>query len=211
MREGRFISLEGPDGGGKTTQAARLVARLRERGRNVVTVREPGGTELGEWVRRVVQHGATGEPLSATTELLLFSAARRHLTERVIAPALREGRWVVSDRFLDSTTVYQGIAGGLRPEEVAAVHRIAVGEELPDLTLVLDVDPERGLARLHSRAGGGELDEMERRAVDFHRRVREGYRQLAKAEPRRVRLIDASPSAEAVAAAIWKEVAPLVG
>ncbi len=205
---GRLISFEGPDGGGKTTQARRLVARLERRGLGVVYTREPGGTAAGEAIRRILQHEEFPEPLCAEAEVLLFAASRAQLVRRVIRPALEGGLWVVADRFLDSTTVYQGHARGLGVEAVEALHRIAVGDTRPDLTLILDSGPFEAALRLRRRqAGGGEApDRLEREDAAFHERVREGYRELARREPQRCRWIDTSAPAETVEAAIWAEV-----
>lgn len=208
MPRGRFITLEGPEGGGKTTQARRLVARLERRGVSVLYTREPGGTAVGEAIRRVLQHEAFSEPICAETEILLFSASRAQLVRRVIRPALEGGLWVVADRFHDSTTVYQGMARGLDPAAVEAVHAVAIGGTVPDLTFVLDLDVEEGFRRLALRheQNGQSLDRMELEARDFHERVRAGYLELARREPARFRVIDATASPADVEAAIWAEV-----
>lgn len=208
MTRGRFISIEGPDGAGKSTQARRLIARLERRGVSVVATREPGGTEAGEAIRRILQHEEFREPICAEAELLLFSASRAQLVRRVISPALEAGIWVVADRFADSTTVYQGIARGLDLEAVAAVHRFAVDGVWPDLTLILDVTPDEGRRRRaqRERESGDGPDRMERERAEFHERVRAGYLELARREPARCRVISAAAPEDEVEAAVWREV-----
>jgi dTMP kinase len=169
-----FVTLDGPDGGGKTTQAARLAAWLRDRGRDVVTCREPGGTALGEGLRLILLDRATVN-LTLRAEVLLYMASRAQLVEEVIRPALAAGKVVVSDRFLLSSIVYQGHAGGLSVAEVARVGLVATGGLLPDLTLVLDIAPEAARSRV-----GGARDRIEDRPDDYQRRVREGFLRAAQ-------------------------------
>jgi len=204
-RAGRFITLEGPEGGGKSTQARRLADRLRSCGLEVLCTREPGGTPTGEVIRDILQHDKGGGPVCAEAEVLLFAASRAQLVRDVILPALARGAWVVCDRFADSTTAYQGYGRQLDVEAVLAVNSWAVGEATPDLTLLLDVDVALGFERLRSRhrAGGPGHDRIEREAMDFHERVRAGYLALARRWPGRFRVIDASGATPAVAAAIW--------
>lgn len=166
---GFFLALEGPDGGGKSTQAARLVGWLRDQGFDVVACRDPGSTALGERLRGVLLDRDQLHP-SPRAEMLLFMASRAQLVEEVVKPALAAGRVVVSDRFLLSNIVYQGIAGGLPIDEIARVGPIATGGVLPDLTLVLDISHKEATARV-----GAARDRMEDRPESFHRRVREGY------------------------------------
>ena len=201
MGRGWFITFEGNEGCGKSTQIRRLAGALEAAGARVVTVREPGGTPLGERIRHLLQHAPEGNGMAAETELLLFAASRAQLVREVIRPALEAGAVVLSDRFLDSTTVYQGVARRLAPAEVAAINRFAVGETMPDATLVLDVPVALGRARVAARVGAA-ADRMEQEAPAFYHAVREGYLELARSEPGRVRLIDGARSEEAVASEI---------
>ena len=200
-----FISFEGPEGSGKSTQAARLIARLQESGHEVVHTREPGGTATGEAIRNILQHHAAGEDPCDETEVLLFAASRAQLVRRVILPALEQGRWVVCDRFADSTTAYQGYGRGFPVEKMLAINDFAIGAAIPDLTLLLDLCPEAGLERVRLRAGG-RLDRIEQEAVDFHHRVREGYLEMAARWPDRYQIIDADRDEDMVAAEIWDRV-----
>lgn len=212
MSRGRFISFEGGEGGGKSTQLRLLVQALRERGLTVLATREPGGTPLGEAARAWLL-APEGPPLAPPAELLLFGAARAQLVADVLEPALGAGTWVVADRFLDSTTVYQSVARGLDRDLVSAVHTLAVGACLPDRTLVLDVPVDTGLARAHAQqefAAAEPGDRIEREARAFHEAVRAGYHCLAQDEPARVRLIDATGPIEVVHAACWAAVSDLV-
>lgn len=206
MTRGKFITLEGPEGGGKTTQAARLVERLRAAGREVLPVREPGGTPTGELIRKVLQHDHTGEPLTPETEVLLFEASRAQLVGRVIRPALERGAWVVADRFFDSTTAYQGYGRGLDVETLLTLNALAAGDCAPDLTLLLDVPLAAGFGRLaaRQRVSGDGPDRMEREAQDFHARVREGFLALARRWPERICVIDATQAVDAVERDIWR-------
>jgi dTMP kinase len=171
---GLFLTLDGPDGGGKSTQAGRLAGWLRGRGAEVVTCQDPGGTALGERLREIVLGRATVN-LALRAEMLLYMASRAQLVEEVIRPGLAAGRLVVSDRFLLANIVYQGDAGGLPVEEVARVGQAATGGLLPDLTLVLDIAPEAARARV-----GRARDRIEDRPADYHRRVRDGFLRAAQ-------------------------------
>ncbi|MFT7390435.1 MAG: dTMP kinase [Paracoccaceae bacterium] len=200
---GVFVTFEGGDGGGKTTQLRRLAADLRAAGREVVETREPGGAPGAEEIRRLVLEGAPGR-WSPVSELLLFNAARRDHLERTIRPALARGAAVLCDRFADSTRVYQSAAraageDGADPAMVETLHALVIGLE-PDLTLILELDPELALAR--GLARGGDETRFERFGADFHTRIRDGFRSLAAAHPGRCRLIDASGSETQVAARI---------
>lgn len=202
---GKFITFEGSEGSGKSTQIERLVARLHENGLETFVTREPGGTELGEEIRNLLLHHRAGGAMAAETELLLFAAARAQLVRERIAPALAAGKVVISDRFLDSTTVYQGAARRLAPEAVARINHFAVGHHLPDLTLLLDVPVEVSHARVRNR-GTGQPDRIEKESAEFFTRVRDGYLALAQAESRRIAVVDSTQPLDTVAALIWKTV-----
>jgi dTMP kinase len=200
---GRFITFEGGEGGGKSTHARLLAARLQQTGIDVVVTREPGGSPGGEIIRHVLLSGAA-KPLGAETEAILFAAARDDHVHATIAPALATGKWVVCDRFLDSTRVYQGILGRVDARLIRSLERVTVGEAMPDLTFILDVPIEVGLERASKRRGAGEADRFEAEAVEFHQKLRGAYAALAKLEPERCVLIDATQSKETVQEQIWK-------
>jgi dTMP kinase len=204
----RFITFEGGEGAGKSTQIAKLAERLQQRGDQVLLTREPGGTPLGEAIRHLLKHAPEGRGMTAQTELLLFLASRAELVRKLIIPALDEGQWVLSDRFLDSTAVYQGAGRRLPGEIVDRLNAFAVGPHLPGLTLVLDLDPVEGRRRLRAREpeSAEAFDRMEAETADFYARVRQGYHDLARAHPERVKLVPAAGSVEETAAAIWREV-----
>ncbi|MGF1483340.1 MAG: dTMP kinase [Opitutales bacterium] len=192
-----FITLEGPEGSGKSTQLERLQARLEKEGRAVVALREPGGTKLGELIRTLLKN----EAMVPEAELLLFAASRAQLVRELIQPALQAGKVVLCDRFLDSTTVYQGAARSLNAEAVAQVNALAVGGCRPDLTFVLDLPVSISFERIEAR---GTLDRFEQAGCDFHAAVRAGYQRLAEATPDRVRLLDALQPLGTLEAAIWE-------
>lgn len=195
---GAFITFEGGEGAGKSTQVERLAGFLRPR-RTVVVTREPGGTERAEEIRAAVL-GGLARPYGPFAEALMFSAARIDHLDRLIRPALQAGHVVLCDRFMDSTRAYQGAAGGLEAGAVAALERVVVGTSRPDLTLVLDLDPETGLARARARSGAA--DRFEAETLDFHARLRAAFRAIAEAEPGRCAVIDAGQDPDSVAAAI---------
>jgi dTMP kinase len=208
----RFISLEGGECVGKSTQIERLAARLRERGDKVVVTREPGGTPLGESIRHLLKHAPEGRGMTPYTELLLFLASRSELVRKVVMPALDQGAWVLSDRFLDSTTVYQGAGRQLPTEIVERVNAFTVGPHLPSLTLVLDLEPEAARQRQILRShppGSPSFDRMEAEPLDFFERVRHGYFEVAKAHPHRVKIISAAGTIDETADLIWAEVLKL--
>ncbi|MDP3070299.1 MAG: dTMP kinase [Opitutaceae bacterium] len=202
---GRLVSFEGSEGSGKSTQIARLAAHFQKTHRDVVTTREPGGTEIGEQIRNIIVHNSKGDEMCAETELLLFTAARAQLVREVIAPALLRGAIVLSDRFLDSSTVYQGIGRNLAADPVAQINRFAVGDVMPDLTIVIDVPEEVSLARLKTRASDLP-DRMERENVGFYKKVREGYLVLAQGMPERFIVVDGTKTEDAIEKKIWAEV-----
>ncbi|MEN9811888.1 MAG: dTMP kinase [Opitutia bacterium Tous-C8FEB] len=207
---GRLISFEGSEGAGKSTQIARLAAHFQQAGREVLTTREPGGTEIGEQIRNLLVHNSKGDEMCAETELLLFAAARAQVVREVIAPALLRGAIVLSDRFLDSSTVYQGIGRNLAADPVSQINRFAVGNVMPDLTVVLDVPEEVSLARLKRRASGLP-DRMERQNVEFYRKVREGYLVLARGLPERFVLLDGTLPEDVIERRIRAELAARLG
>ena len=198
-----FITLEGPEGAGKTTQLRALADFLRGCGHDVVTTREPGGTPIGDQIRHVL-HDTANAAMSPTAELLLYAASRAQLVAEVIQPALAAGRVVLCDRYADSTMAYQGYGRGLDRDALAALTAVATGGLRPDLTLLLDLDVARGLAR--RRDEGEEMNRLDLETLEFHRRVREGYLTLAAAEPARWRIIDADRPPAAVQADIRRVV-----
>lgn len=210
--KGLFITFEGTEGSGKTTQVALLAQRLREWGRRVRVVREPGGTPIGEEIRHTLKHSQHNHAMTWETELLLMNASRAQLVREVIRPALAAGEIVLCDRFADSTIAYQGYGRGLDLEMVRRVVEVAVGGTWPDLTLLLHVPPEVSAERLRSRQATLPFvrDRMEEADPAFFERVAQGYRAIAQADPKRVKVIDATGSIEQVRAAIWREVAPQV-
>lgn len=202
---GYLISFEGSEGSGKTTQISRLSTRLEDAGYEVIVTREPGGTSVGEEIRHLLKHAACGRGMCPETELLLFAASRAQLVREVILPAVAAGKIVLCDRFLDSTTVYQGVARQLSDEPVDVINRFAVGAFMPDLTVVLDVPAETGLARIKNRASG-QPDRMEEENVEFYRKVRDGYLFLVKSLPDRFALFDGTIERKLLEDEIWEEV-----
>jgi len=208
VARGKFITLEGGEGAGKSTQQNRLVARLGETGLQVVATREPGGSEGGEAIRELLVNGPP-DKWSATTEVLLMNAARCDHLERRIRPALERGAWVVCDRFADSTRAYQGAGGDADPALIATVEREVVGDTRPDLTLILDLPVEDGLRRAAGR-GGGEA-RFEAKGTEFHQRLRQGFLDIAAGEPERCVVVDATAEPDVVAEAIWAFVRDRLG
>jgi dTMP kinase len=202
---GLFITFEGGEGCGKSTQIAALKARLEALGKTVVQTREPGGTALGESVRKLLQYDDAGQGMSPEAELLLFAASRAQHVRELIAPAIAEGQIVLCDRFLDSTTVYQGVARAIDSKKVDTINQFAIGDTNPDLTILIDLPPEIGLARVHARSDG-QLDRMEKEAIEFFQAVRQGYLDLAKSEPKRFLVLDGSQSVEELETQIWQKV-----
>ncbi|EMD84547.1 dTMP kinase [Pacificimonas flava] len=202
MRCGRFISFEGGEGSGKTTQIARLAETLRARGHDVVTTREPGGTDGAEAIRKLLLEGDAGR-WTGRTEALLMNAARAEHVERLIRPALEAGAWVLTDRYAHSTLAYQGGGRGLESDELIALHFIATAGLWPDLTLLLDIEPEEGLARAGKRLDPNTRFDEE--TIEFHEEVRDVFRDIADVDER-VALINAAADPDGVAGAILAEV-----
>ena len=206
MKSGFFITFEGGEGAGKSTQITRLAERLRAVEYEVVVSREPGGSAGAEAIRHVLLSGAA-EPFGPIMEAILFAAARSDHVEQVIRPAVERGAIVLCDRFLDSSRVYQGVSSGIDPQFMVALERVAINGMMPDLTLIFDLDPEEGLRRATERRGEGTVDRFEKETVDIHRKRREAYLTIAAAEPDRCIVIDASASVEdvetVVAAAVF--------
>ncbi|HUL54791.1 MAG TPA: dTMP kinase [Opitutaceae bacterium] len=202
---GILISFEGSEGSGKSTQIAHLAEHLQRVGREVISTREPGGTEIGEQVRNIIVHNSRGDEMCAETELLLFAAARAQLVREVIAPNLLKGVVVLCDRYIDSSTVYQGVARNLSRDPVQQINQFAIGNVLPDLTVVLDVPTAVSLARIRQRASDLP-DRMERENIDFYKKVRDGYLVLARSLPKRFFVVDGTLSEEKICRLIWAEV-----
>ena len=210
--KGRLITFEGTEGSGKSTQAELLAKRLRAEHCVVRLVREPGGTPIGEEIRHTVKHSAANQAMTAEAELLLMNASRAQLVREVIRPALLAGEIVLCDRFYDSTTAYQGHGRGLDLKLVEAVIDFAVGETRPDLTFLLQVPIPVSESRRRSRQTGGKAqrDRMEEADRTFFQRVEQGYKAIAAAEPKRVRLLDATQSVERIGELVWQQVKPLL-
>lgn len=207
-KNGKFITFEGAEGSGKSTQCAILAKKLRATGVNVLVTREPGGTRVGESLRRILRTARLNEPVDPHAELLLFSASRAQLVRNVINPALENGTWVLCDRFMDSTTAYQGFGRGIPLKHVMMAHRISVGGTLPDLTILLDLPVEKGLLRMRSRNGkkGVGHDRFEMEEIAFHTKVLRGYRKLAKTNRRRFIVVSSRGTEDETARRIWKVV-----
>jgi dTMP kinase len=208
MARGKFLSIEGGEGAGKSTQVRRLADELRARGLDVIVTREPGGSEGGEAIRDLLMQGEV-KRWSSHTEALLFAAARADHVEKVIQPALGIGTWVISDRFIDSSRAYQGVAGGIDDAAVLALHAFGSRGLLPDRTLVLEVPPEIGAERAAARDGAA-ADRFAARERAFHDDVAAAFRRFAAAEPDRVRLIDAGGDVDTVAADVIEAIADLL-
>lgn len=213
MAPGRFITFEGGEACGKSTQIQRLSDRLRGLGRTVRVLREPGGTPLGEKVRHLLKHDPDGRGMAGETELLLMNASRAELVRQVIRPALAAGEIVLSDRFYDSTTAYQAWGRQLDPAAVRSVIDFAVGATRPDLTVLLTLPRAEALRRLRQRNAetNPAEDRFESEKEAFFQRVEDGYRVVAAAEPNRVRPVDAAGDVESVARQVWAEVEPVLG
>lgn len=203
--QGILISFEGAEGSGKSTQIARLAKRLAKQNHKVLSVREPGGTEIGEQVRNIIVHNSAGDEMCAETELLLFAAARAQLVRETIAPAMMDGFVVLSDRFMDSSTVYQGIGRNLAADPVSMINRFAIGNVMPSLTIVYDVPPTISKRRIRQRASDVP-DRMERENIEFYKKIRQGYLLLAQSMPERIVVIDGTQTELEIERQTWKVV-----
>lgn len=212
MSHGRFITFEGTEGGGKSTQIKLLAERLRAAGREVIELREPGGTPIGEEIRHLLKHSDANRAMTPEAELLLMCASRAQLVREVIRPALAAGKVVLCDRFYDSTTAYQGYGRQLDLARVKAVIDFAVGDTRPQLTLLLHVPVAVSEARRHARGQGQPVmrDRFEEAERAFFERVEQGFQAIARAEPERFKVIEATGSIEQVAQAVWAQVHPHV-
>jgi dTMP kinase len=202
---GHFITFEGGEGSGKSTHAATLAERLKSLGLDVVLTREPGGSTGAEIIRHILLSGLT-KPLGAETEAILFAAARDDHLRSAIVPALKAGKWVVCDRFIDSTRVYQGAIGNVDPRLIRSLERVTVGRAVPDLTFILDVPAPVGLARAKRRRGTDAADRFEGESIEFHEALRKAYRALADSEPKRCIVVDGRAPRDVVAERIWATV-----
>ena len=202
MRRGLFVTFEGSEGCGKSTQIKLLAAWLRGKGHEAVLTREPGGTPAGNAIRHLLQHAPEGHGLVPEAELFLFAASRAQLVREVIRPALEDNRVVISDRFHDSTAVYQGVARRLDPSMTRTVNGFAIGDTLPDVTFLLDMDAREAFQRLHKRER--ERDRMESEPLDFYEAVREGYLRTAQAEPQRFAVLEADRTESELAGEIQR-------
>jgi len=211
MERGKFITFEGGEGCGKSTQVKRLKEALETAGIKVVLTREPGGTVLSEQIRRLIKDQYDDPPCDRS-ELLLFLAARAQLVRNVIRPALAAGKWVVSDRFSDSTKAYQGYGRGLPLDVIETVNAFACEGLRPDLTVLLEVSPEVSHARLRQREGATQTvaDRIEQAGDAFHARLRQGFAEMAAAEPERIRVIDANGDVDEVWSQVWNLMKPLI-
>lgn len=204
--KGRFITFEGPDGAGKTTQMRMLGKRLEAMGREIVYTREPGGTRISEEIRRILLD-PTYKEMVDRTEALLYAAARAQHVEELIRPALVSGKIVLCDRFTDSTVAYQGYGRGIDISFLHELNTMAVAGETPDLTIILDLDPAEGLNRISQKravALGKGKDRIEQEDIDFHQKVRTGFHRLAAADPGRCKMISASTDRDALSETIWR-------
>jgi dTMP kinase len=205
LRRGRFITFEGGEGSGKSTQIKALAERLDRAGLRTVVAREPGGPPGAEIIRHLLLSGM-GRLLGPEAETLLFAAARDDHVHAIIEPALQQGIWVLCDRFFDSTRAYQGRLGKVEPAVLNAMQRVTIGDLKPDLTIILDVPVEIGMQRAAARRGDGAPDRFEAEGVGFHEGLRDAYRQIAAAEPQRCVLVDANTAPGVVAARVWTSV-----
>jgi dTMP kinase len=199
---GHFITFEGGEGSGKSTHAATLAQKLKSLGLQVVLTREPGGSAGAEIIRHILLSGVA-KPLGAETEAILFAAARDDHVRTTILPALQAGQWVICDRFIDSTRVYQGVLGQVDPRLIRSLERVTVGPAVPELTFILDVPAKIGLARATARRGKDLADRFEAESISYHENLRNAYRALADKEPKRCFVIDGRAPRDVVAERIW--------
>lgn len=206
---GLFITFEGIDGCGKSTQRELLAQQIKQRGFEVVVTREPGGTPLGEGIRQLLVSDVSVH-VAPTTELLLYVAARAQHVAELITPSLEAGRIVISDRYTDSTVAFQGYGRGLDPEMIEKLNKFATADLVPDLTIVFDIDPALARARLDSRPVGGLLGAFDEQHADFHERMRAGYLKMAKEQPSRIQVVDAGGAVEETHSRVMALVLPLI-
>lgn len=207
---GHFITFEGGEGTGKSTQIKHLAARFKPQARELLVTREPGGTPEAEAVRALLVSGAANRWTAEAETLLNYAARDSHLAQ-AIRPALERGAIVLCDRFMDSTRAYQGYAGDCAMGLIDALEEAIVGATRPQLTLIFDLEPQAGLARARARAGAAAEDRYERKGIAFHQRVREGFLDIARKEPKRCRIVDANGDVEAVAAKVWELASEALG
>lgn len=207
---GHFITFEGGEGTGKSTHIGRLAERLKPQGRELLVTREPGGTPEAEAVRALLVSGEDGRWTAKAEALLNYAARESHLT-KAIRPALERGAIVLCDRFMDSTRAYQGYAGDCAMDYIDALEEAIVGTTRPQLTLVFDLEPQAGLLRARTRNDAASEDRYERKGIAFHQRVREGFLAIARKEPKRCRIIDASGAIEVVSAKVWALASEVLG
>lgn len=207
MKNTPFITFEGPEGAGKTTVLRMIVDRLKAQQIDVVSTREPGGSVIAEKIRNVILDKAHTE-MDSRTEALLYAAARSQHFAETVEPALKAGKVVLCDRFIDSSLAYQGVGRGLGIDEVKKINEFAIGDRMPDVTILFDIEPAVGLARINANASR-EVNRLDQEGLAFHESVRAAYLDLSKRFPERIRVIDASKSVEEVVATVWAHIAPL--
>lgn len=202
MKSNLFITFEGPEGAGKTTILTRIAERLRENNIDVLATREPGGIDIAEKIREVILN-PENTAMDERTEALLYAAARsQHFFEKV-EPAMKEGKMILCDRFIDSSLAYQGYARGIGIDEVLSINEFAIGKRLPDLTILFDLNPAVGLARIHAH-NERELNRLDVESLSFHEKVREGYHEVVKRYPNRIKVVNADQSVENVVEDVWR-------
>ncbi len=201
MKRNLFITFEGPEGAGKTTILSKIVERMQENEINFLATREPGGIEIAEKIREVILNPAH-TAMDERTEALLYAAARsQHFFEKV-KPALKQGKHVLCDRFIDSSLAYQGYARGIGIDEVLAINEFAIGKHLPDMTILFDIEPEIGLARIHAH-NDREVNRLDIESLSFHEKVREGYHEVVRRYPNRIKVVNADQSIDRVVDEVW--------